>query len=261
MTAEATWFLLSGEEAVAKLGTDRERGLSVGEAAKRLEEYGPNRFAEAKQEPRWRAFVRQYRDPMQIVLLVAGIGSIYPIKEYGTGILIVFLTLFNAVLGLRQEGKAAEAVAALQKMMIIKARVRRDGNLAEVPAEQLVPGDTVRLEAGDVVPADGRLLSAATLEIDESALTGESLPVSKGAETIGTPDAPLGDRTDMVYMNTNVTRGAGDFVVTATGMQTEVGHISDLLQRRRTRRRRSRGSSTSSRSRSSSSQGSRSSSR
>ena len=168
---------------------------------------------------------------MQIVLLVAGIGSIYPIKEYGTGILIVFLTLFNAVLGLRQEGKAAEAVAALQKMMIIKARVRRDGNLAEVPAEQLVPGDIVRLEAGDVVPADGRLLSAATLEIDESALTGESLPVSKGAETIGTPDAPLGDRTDMVYMNTNVTRGAGDFVVTATGMQTEVGHISDLLQR------------------------------
>ena len=121
---------------------------------------------------------------MQIVLLVAGIGSIYPIKEYGTGILIVFLTLFNAVLGLRQEGKAAEAVAALQKMMIIKARVRRDGNLAEVPAEQLVPGDTVRLEAGDVVPADGRLLSAATLEIDESALTGESLPVSKGADTV-----------------------------------------------------------------------------
>ena len=230
VSAAPTWFLLSGEEAVAKLGTDRERGLSADEAAKRLEQYGPNRFAEAKQEPRWRAFVRQYRDPMQIVLLVAGIGSIYPIKEYGTGILIVFLTLFNAVLGLRQEGKAAEAVAALQKMMIIKARVRRDGNLAEVPAEQLVPGDTVRLEAGDVVPADGRLLSAATLEIDESALTGESLPVSKGAETIGTPDAPLGDRTDMVYMNTNVTRGAGDFVVTATGMQTEVGHISDLLQ-------------------------------
>jgi Ca2+-transporting ATPase len=231
VTAEATWFLLSGEEAAEKLGTDRERGLSAVEAAKRLEEYGPNRFAEAKQEPRWRAFVRQYRDPMQIVLLVAGIGSIYPIKEYGTGILIVFLTLFNAVLGLRQEGKAAEAVAALQKMMIIKARVRRDGSLSEVPAEQLVPGDTVRLEAGDVVPADGRLLSAATLEIDESALTGESLPVSKGADTIETPDAPLGDRTDMVYMNTNVTRGAGDFVVTATGMQTEVGHISDLLQR------------------------------
>ena len=147
---------------------------------------------------------------MQIVLLVAGIASIYPIKEYGTGILLVFLTLFNAVLGLRQEGKAAAAVAALQKMMIIKARVRRDGSLAELPAEQLVPGDVVSLEAGDVVPADGRLLSSATLEMDESALTGESVPVSKGAETVENAEAPLGDRTDMVYMNTNVTRGAGD---------------------------------------------------
>jgi Ca2+-transporting ATPase len=230
VSAEPTWFLLSGEEAASTLGADPDRGLTAAEAAKRLQQYGPNRFAEAKQEPRWRAFVRQYRDPMQIVLLVAGIGSLYPIKEYGTGILILFLTLFNAVLGLRQEGKAAEAVAALQKMMIVKARVRRDGKLAEVPAEELAPGDVVSLEAGDVVPADGRLLSSATLEIDESALTGESVPVSKGAETIENAEAPLGDRTDMVYMNTNVTRGAGDFVVTATGMQTEVGHISDLLQ-------------------------------
>jgi P-type Ca2+ transporter type 2C len=230
VTAEPTWFLLGGDEAAAKLGVVPDSGLTGDEAAKRLQQYGPNRFAEAKQEPRWRAFVRQYRDPMQIVLLVAGIGSLYPIKEYGTGILILFLTLFNAVLGLRQEGKAAEAVAALQKMMIIKARVRRDGKLAEVPAEQLAPGDVVSLEAGDVVPADGRLLTSATLEIDESALTGESLPVAKGAETVESPDAPLGDRTDMVYMNTNVTRGAGDFVVTATGMQTEVGHISHLLQ-------------------------------
>ena len=133
-------------------------------------------------EPRWRAFVRQYRDPMQIVLLVAGIGSIYPLHELGTGLVLLFLTLFNAVLGLRQEGKAAEAVAALQKMMIVKARVRRDGELVQIPAEQLVPGDIVSIEAGDVVPADGRLLSAATLEIAESALTGESLPVSKGVD-------------------------------------------------------------------------------
>ena len=164
----------------------------------------------AEVEPRWRAFVRQYRDPMQIVLLVAGIGSIYPLQELGTGLVLLFLTLFNAVLGLRQEGKAAEAVAALQKMMIIKARVRRDGELVQIPAEQLVPGDVVSIEAGDVVPADGRLLSAATLEVAESALTGESLPVSKGIEAVERPDTPLGDRTDMVYMNTNVTRGAGE---------------------------------------------------
>ena len=180
-------------------------------------------------EPRWRAFVRQYRDPMQIVLLVAGIGSIWPLHELGTGLVLLFLTLFNAVLGLNQEGKAAAAVAALQKMMIVKAKVRRGGELVEIPAEQLVPGDVVAIEAGDVVPADGRLLKAATLEVAESALTGESLPVAKGVDTVTTTDAPLGDRTDMVYMNTNVTRGAGELIVTTTGMATEVGHISNML--------------------------------
>jgi Ca2+-transporting ATPase len=116
-------------------------------------------------------------------------------------------------------------------MMIVKARVRRDGALAQLPAEQLVPGDVVAVEAGDVVPADGRVLSAATLEIAEAALTGESVPVSKGVEPVEAPDAPLGDRSDMVYMNTNVTRGTGEFVVTSTGMATEVGHISGMLQR------------------------------
>jgi Ca2+-transporting ATPase len=166
---------------------------------------------------------------MQIVLLVAGIGSIWPLKELGTGLVLLFLTLFNAVLGLNQEGKAAAAVAALQKMMIVKAKVRRGGTLVEVPAEQLVPGDVVSIEAGDVVPADGRLLKAATLEVDESALTGESLPVAKGIETVTAAEAPLGDRTDMVYMNTNVTRGAGELIVTTTGMATEVGHISNML--------------------------------
>ena len=166
---------------------------------------------------------------MQIVLLAAGIGSLYPLKQLGTGILLILLTLFNAVMGLREEGKAAAAVAALQKMMIIKARVRRDGQLAEIPAEQLVPGDIVAIEAGDIVPADGRLLKAARLEVAESALTGESLPVTKSTDAVAGADTPLGDRTDMVYMNTSVTRGAGEFVVTATGMATEVGHISGML--------------------------------
>src|SRR5918995_784075 len=225
------WHALDAAEVTGRLGVAPSSGLSGAEAASRLASYGPNRFAVAAVEPRWRAFVRQYRDPMQIVLLVAGIGSLYPLKELGTGLVLLFLTLFNAVLGLRQEGKAAEAVAALQKMMIVKARVRRDGELVQIPAEQLVPGDVVAIEAGDVVPADGRLLSAATLEVAEAALTGESLPVSKGVESVAAPDAALGDRTDMVYMNTNVTRGSGEFVVTATGMSTEVGHISGMLQR------------------------------
>src|SRR6185312_4894839 len=104
-------------------------GLAPDEASKRLAKYGPNAFTATETEPRWRAFVRQYRDPMQIVLLVAGIGSIWPLKELGTGLVLIFLTLFNAVLGLNQEGKAAEAVSALQKMMIVKARVRRGGEL------------------------------------------------------------------------------------------------------------------------------------
>jgi Ca2+-transporting ATPase len=224
------WHTLAPDDVAGRLGVEPGTGLSGAEAASRLASVGPNKFAEAEVEPRWRAFVRQYRDPMQIVLLVAGIGSLYPLKELGTGLVLLFLTLFNAVLGLRQEGKAAEAVAALQKMMIVKARVRRDGELIQIPAEQLVPGDVVSIEAGDVVPADGRLLSAATLEVAESALTGESLPVSKGVESVESADTPLGDRTDMVYMNTNVTRGAGTFLVTSTGMATEVGHISNMLQ-------------------------------
>src|SRR4051812_21849472 len=226
---EPNWYALAPADVAETLNVDLARGLSKTDAAERLRTYGPNKFAEAATEPRWRAFVRQYRDPMQIVLLVAAIGSLWPLRQLGTGLVLLFLTLFNAVLGLRQEGKAASAVAALQKMMIIKAKVRRDGELFEIPAEGLVPGDIVSIEAGDVVPADGRLLAAATLEVAESALTGESLPVAKSVATVSAPDTPLGDRTDMVYMNTNVTRGAGDLVVTSTGMSTEVGHISNML--------------------------------
>jgi P-type Ca2+ transporter type 2C len=227
--ANGTYYELPGEEVAASLDVDPAEGLTSAEAASRLERYGPNKFAEAKPEPRWRSFVRQYYDAMQIVLLVAGVASIVPLGQYGTGIMLLLLTVLNAVLGLHQEGKAAAAVAALQKMMIIKAKVHRDGALLEIPAEQLVPGDIVSIEAGDIVPADGRLLEAATLEVAESALTGESVPVSKGVEPVTGEDVPLGDRTDMVFMNTNTTRGTARFVVTATGMGTEVGHISNLL--------------------------------
>ena len=227
---EAVWHALGADQVLRSEGVDGQRGLSSAEAAARAQRFGPNEFVAGHAEPRWQAFLRQYRDPMQLVLLAAGIGSIYPLKQYGTGILLILLTLFNAVEGLQQEGKAASAVAALQKMVIITAMVRRDSQLAEIPARQLVPGDIVALKAGDIVPADGRLLTAATLEVDESALTGESLPVGKGTEPVAGAGTPLGDRTDMVYMNTNVTRGAGEFVVTATGMSTEVGRISGMLQ-------------------------------
>jgi P-type Ca2+ transporter type 2C len=227
-TGELAWHTLSADQVLRFEGVDGRRGLSSAEAAARAQRHGPNKLAAGKAEPRWHAFVRQYNDPMQIGLLAAGIGSIYPLKQPGTGILLILLTLFNAVMNLRQEGQAAASVAALQKMTIIKATARRDGQLAEIPAGQLVPGDIVAVEAGDVLPADGRLLKAATLEADESALTGGSLPVSKGTEPVQGAGTPLGDRTE-VYMNTSVTRGAGEFVVTATGMATEVGHISGML--------------------------------
>jgi P-type Ca2+ transporter type 2C len=227
---ELAWHTLGADQVLQSEGVDGQRGLSSAEAAARAERFGPNTFAAGQTESRWRAFAREYADPMQLVLLAVGIGSLYPLKQLGTGLLLILLTLFNAVMGLQQEGKAAAAVAALQKMVIIEAKVRRDGQLAEIPAERLVPGDIAAIEAGDIVPADGRLLKAATLEVDESALTGESLPVAKGTEPVAGADTPLGDRTDMVYMNTNVSRGTGEFVITATGMATEVGHISGLLQ-------------------------------
>src|SRR6478609_2709022 len=212
-TTDQGWHTMPAQEVLEVLQVDRARGLAAAEVTARVGTYGRNRFTAGKVEPRWRAFLRQYADPMQVVLLVGGVVSLYPLKELETGVVLILLTLFNAVLGLRQEGKAAAAVAALQQM----------------PAEQLVPGDVVELEAGDVVPADGRLLRVATLEAAESALTGESLPVAKGIDPVADPDTPLGDRTGMVYMNTNVTRGSGQFVVTGIGMGTEVGTISGLL--------------------------------
>jgi Ca2+-transporting ATPase len=223
------WHALTVEEALAQQRVDPAVGLSSAEVQARRATYGPNKFAEQKTEPRWRAFLRQYADLMQIVLLVAGIASIWPVGQVSTGVMLIVLTVFNAYLGLSQEGKAAAAVAALQQMMIVKARVRRDGELAEIPAEELVPGDIVAFEAGDVITADGRLIKAATVELEEAALTGESLPASKQVAPVPA-DAALGDRVDMAFMNTNVTRGSGEMVVTATGMNTEVGHISGMLQ-------------------------------
>ncbi|MDQ1324177.1 MAG: P-type Ca2+ transporter type [Chloroflexota bacterium] len=223
------WHTMSAEDVLREQGVDAEQGLAAAEVTARRTKFGANRFAEQQPEPRLRAFLRQNADPMQIVLLVAGILSIWPVGQVSTGVLLILLTLLNAYLGLNQEGKAAAAVAALQKMMVVKARVRRDGELVELPAEELVPGDVVAFEAGDLVTADGRIIAAANLEIDEAALTGESLPVAKDLAPVAA-DAPLGDRHGMAYMNTNVTRGSGRFVVTATGMDTEVGHISGMLQ-------------------------------
>ena len=205
---DPTWHTLGVEDALRKQGVDAATGLSQAEAECRLKQFGPNKFAEAKKEPGYVAFLNQYKDPMQIVLLVAALVSVI-IQQWSTALILIILTLFNAFLALRQEGKAEASVAALQKMLIVKSKVRRGGQIIELAAEQLVPGDIVVLEAGDRVPADGKIIRAATLEIDESALTGESAPVPKQTEPVDKADTPLGDRVDMAYMNTEVTRGAG----------------------------------------------------
>ena len=216
-------------EVAETLGVDVAQGLSAAEAASRLQSNGPNKLAAGKKESGFQAFLRQYRDFMQIVLLVAATVNLLVTGDVGTSVVLAGLTLFNAVIGLRQEAKAEESVKALAQMMKTIARVRRDGQAIEIDAEQLVPGDIVLVEAGNRVPADGRICVAATLEIEEAALTGESLPVGKSIEPVPGADVPLGDRTCIAYMNTSVTRGRGEIIVTGTGMDTEIGHIADLL--------------------------------
>ena len=223
------WWALSPEDALKAQDVDQGDGLTDAEVTARRTKYGSNKFAEAAKEPRWRSFLRQYTDPMQIVLLVAGILCLFLPGQLATAVILILLTLLNAFLGINQEGKAEASVAALQKMMVVQAKARRNGDIALVPMEELVPGDIVNIEAGDLVPADGRILRAATLEIDESALTGESAPVPKELPAVDAA-AALGDRVDMAFMNTQVTRGAATFLVTSTGMGTEVGHISGMLQ-------------------------------
>jgi Ca2+-transporting ATPase len=229
---QVAWHAAPAAEVCSVLEVDPAVGLSAAQVAGRRARYGPNALAEEKAEPAWRAFARQYRDLMQLVLVGAAVVSIIALGDLTTGLVVLGLTVLNALMGLHQEGKAAESVAALRQMLVMTANVRRDGQQQSVPAEELVPGDVVGFEAGDKVPADGRVLVAASLEIEESGLTGESVPVPKRADPVAVPpggEVPLGDRVDMVFMNSQVTRGRGEMVVTATGMTTEVGRISGML--------------------------------
>ncbi len=227
-TNEVAWYQMDSGEAAKKLQVDPQQGLGIAEVSSRQAKYGRNELAEAEKEPAWRQFLRQYADYMQIMLLAAAVLSIF-IQDYRTALMLGLLTLFNAIIGYRQEGKAEESVAALKEMLQVQARVRRDGKLVEVDAAELVPGDVVLFEAGDSVPADGRLLKAATLEIEESALTGESQPVSKNTTAVVGENVALGDRFDVAYMNSLVTRGTGEMLVTTTGMGTEIGRIAGML--------------------------------
>ena len=214
----------------------RLSGLTSNEAGERLQKYGANKLAEAKKATLLERFLQQLKDPMLIILLIAaavsGVTSLMQNEGMADVIIILVVVLLNAVLGVYQENKAEAAIEALQTMTAATSKVLRDGKQLLIPSSQLVPGDIVVLEAGDSVPADGRIIEAATLKIEEAALTGESVPVNKMIDALGLDqknDIPLGDRKNMCYMGSTVAYGRGKMVVTETGMQTEMGKIAGAL--------------------------------
>ncbi|MBB1030848.1 cation-translocating P-type ATPase [Dietzia sp. SLG310A2-38A2] len=222
------WHTLTTAEVVARLGAG-SNGLTRAEASRRRAEYGPNTLPVAAGVPAWRRVLRLLRDPMIMVLAVAAVVSAVISREWETPVVILLVVVLNTVLNYVQETRAEESLAALSDMAVPHSRVVRDGSEVEVDSADLVPGDVVVVESGDRVPADGRVLEASRFQVAESALTGESVPVDKTAGAVAAADAPLGDRTGMVFMNTEVTRGRARVVVTGTGEHTEMGAIAELL--------------------------------
>ncbi len=228
-------YLESAESTLAKLGSDKN-GLSSDEAEKRLAENGKNKLTAAKKKSVIRRFFEQMADPMIIILLAAAaisaVTSIIQHESFVDVFIILFVVIVNAILGVFQEEKAEKAIEALQEMAAATSNVMRDGKVVKVKSEDIVAGDIVILEAGDSVPADGRIIECNSLKIEEAALTGESVPVTKSLDAISLGDrndVPLGDRVNMAYMGSTVAYGRGVMVVTATGMGTEMGKIADAL--------------------------------
>jgi Ca2+-transporting ATPase len=229
LVSESREYALAGEAVLGRWQSDAERGLTDDAAAKRLEEFGPNRLLEVGRVPAWRQFVGQFTQFMVLVLIAAAIIS-GVLQEWMDAIAILVIVVLNAVMGFVQEYRAERALEALKKMAAPLARVIRDGELRNIAADELVPGDVIALEMGDLVPADARLLETHLLQVDEASLTGESVPVKKKADVVLPQNAPLGDRRNMVYSSTVVTYGKGKGVVTDTGMTTELGKIANLVQ-------------------------------
>lgn len=218
-------------EVAGALGVDPALGLSTAEVHERAERYGPNALAQEPPRPAWKRFVDQFRSMIVYILAGAAVLSA-AVGDLKDPVIIALVLVLNAVLGFVQEGRAEGAMAALEQMLVTRVRVRRDGTTQEVDAEQLVPGDVVLLEAGDRVPADGRLLVAVGgLAIDEAALTGESVPSDKTSEPLDVDgdDLTLGDRHNQAFMNTTVVRGRAELLVTDTGMATEMGRVAGML--------------------------------
>jgi Ca2+-transporting ATPase len=221
-------YLQSPEDVAAALGTSVDVGLTSAEAASRLATYGPNHIEGEKPPSPVAIALTQLRDPMNLMLIAVAIVS-FLIAEWSTGVVVALLVVLNVGLGTNQELKARASVDALSKLQVPQARVVRDGSVAMIDADDIVPGDVVQVEAGDIVPADGRIVRSATCETQEAALTGESAPIAKDANTLPGPDVALGDRSNMLFQNTSVTRGTATVVITATGMSTQMGQIATML--------------------------------
>ena len=228
---------LSSVAEVLKEKQSTESGLANVQVEERQRLYGANKLVEGKKTSLFTRFMQQLADPMIIILIVAaaisGVTAVYAGESFADVIIILIVVLINAVLGVVQESKAEKAIAALQEIAAATSKVMRDGRLTAIRSEELVPGDIVVLEAGDSVPADARIIECAGLKIEEAALTGESVPVTKTSEVLTSADGkvPLGDRKNMVYMGSTVVYGRGRAVVTETGMNTEMGKIADALSK------------------------------
>ena len=225
----------SRSQVVETLKSDITLGLSQAEAQQRLSQYGENKLREKPKKTNFQRFLDQFKDAMILILLIAAAISFTVAivegnpKEFFEPVLILLIVFINAILGVFQESKAEKALDALKNMSAPHARVIRDGKEMLISSSELVPGDIIRLEAGDFIPADARLLQSASLKAEESALTGESVPSEKDAEAVVAEDAPLGDRSNMVFSGCSVTYGTATAIVTATGMDTQMGKIADLL--------------------------------
>jgi P-type Ca2+ transporter type 2C len=223
-----SWYQSPAAVVLQQLKSNSDSGLSQSEVSRRLEHYGGNNLTEQSGESFWQILWRQLTATMVLVLIVAA-GISVALRDYTNALAILVIVAFNAILGIRQEYQAKAAIAALKKLTVSTVKVRRDSHVQEISARELVPGDIVLLETGNLIAADYRLLESVNLRIQEASLTGESEPTDKNAEPLGSVDLALGDRCNMAYMGTVITYGRGLGIVTATGNETELGHISTAI--------------------------------
>ncbi|MCL5995238.1 MAG: HAD-IC family P-type ATPase, partial [Chloroflexi bacterium] len=223
------WHTLSAAETAGKLGVEIERGLSAEQVRQQLARVGPNQLRAEKSEPIWRTFLEELREPMVLLLLFTGV--LYAIWGEPEDALVIFsVILVLNTIEVYNEQRARKAIASLHKLAAPSAAVRREGHHTEVPVEQIVPGDVILLQDGRRIPADARLVDAYGLSVDESSLTGESVPVDKDAGALLGADAPLAERRNLLFAGTAITRGRGTALVVATGAATELGRVAGMAR-------------------------------